>query len=581
MGSRSRPAQHLFRVPLKTDLGVAFGSAERAPETCKVGRKATRGTSTVRTTFTPGNELSIDELTALASEPESTDQLLYALSWSWPSLVAENGPAVRAVFDTLDPALWQSDAWLVAAYGATYHSVGSSSRSAALPYFSAASSLITDSTPHPARIGIALHHAAALRSLGHLEEALDRAEYASELVDADTSIALMWRIRLGTKIALQRGITRYHLGDFDGAKADLGPTAGLASANLYRHEQVACFAALAMVEYSLGEFERAVRNAQLAREIADASGLLESLFGAPALIAELLVAVEQNRRDDADRAAHAVAALSERSDWAPLSLYARAAVSIISEHYVEGLDLLRRCVQAYRQWTPPGMIVTISEGLRATLLLRLGDTATAWDILGSLGPTQNHANCPARFIAHLRFITGDVPGTLSALRDCEALGDAHSARTLVDVLLLKAAASYELDRAGVADVAFDRALLLAAHNDMRIPFRLVPGDVMRSMLDRAASRPHSPAVGVLFDDISASDISSGGAPRVRLSERERDVIRAVVRNLTVNEIAEELFISVNTVKSHLKSVYRKLGVTSRAGAIKRARELGHQIDIAP
>jgi len=42
----------------------------------------------------------------------------------------------------------------------------------------------------------------------------------------------------------------------------------------------------------------------------------------------------------------------------------------------------------------------------------------------------------------------------------------------------------------------------------------------------------------------------------------------------VPEMADALFISVNTVKSHLKSVYRKLAVSSRQAAVKRARELG-------
>lgn len=523
--------------------------------------------------YKPGEESSIDELLTLGASGGTDAALLRALRVSWTTLVATEGATLRSIIDGLPAELWDRDPWLVAAYGATWRSVDSPSRSAALPYFDAAFSMITDDTSLAARVGIELHYSAALRSLGRLHESLAAAQRAADLVAPDTTMPLQWRIRFGAKAALQRGISQYHLGDFDAAKTDLRTAAGLAESNLLLAERVECYAALAMLEYSLGEFERSSEYAGRAAEASGASGLLDSHFGAPALIATLLIEVERNRATAADELAPRVAAAAERSDWEPLGYYARAAISIISELYVEGLDLLRRCLQSYRTWSPPGVIVTISEGLRATLLLRLGQTDTAWDILAGLTPTQHHANCPGRFIAHLRFITGDVSGALAALKDCVALGEAHSSRTLVDVQLLTAAANYRLGDQGSADVSFDRALMLAAHNGMRIPFRLIPSEVMRMMLERASHRPQPAAVRELFadvDDLQIHDAATGA----QLSDRERDIVRALLRGLTVAEIADELYISVNTVKSHVKNVYRKLAVGSREAAVKRARELG-------
>jgi LuxR family maltose regulon positive regulatory protein len=67
-----------------------------------------------------------------------------------------------------------------------------------------------------------------------------------------------------------------------------------------------------------------------------------------------------------------------------------------------------------------------------------------------------------------------------------------------------------------------------------------------------------------------------GAPRellIPLSEKEKMVMRYLPTFLSNEEIANEMFVSVNTVKTHLKSIYRKLAVSHRRDAVRRAREL--------
>ncbi|WUT94205.1 helix-turn-helix transcriptional regulator [Streptomyces sp. NBC_00667] len=58
-----------------------------------------------------------------------------------------------------------------------------------------------------------------------------------------------------------------------------------------------------------------------------------------------------------------------------------------------------------------------------------------------------------------------------------------------------------------------------------------------------------------------------------LSDREREVLGLLAQMMSTQEIAAELFLSVNTVKTHLKNIYRKLAVTRRGEAVRRAREL--------
>jgi LuxR family maltose regulon positive regulatory protein len=58
-----------------------------------------------------------------------------------------------------------------------------------------------------------------------------------------------------------------------------------------------------------------------------------------------------------------------------------------------------------------------------------------------------------------------------------------------------------------------------------------------------------------------------------LTEREREVLRHVSGMLNTDEIADEMYITVNTVKTHLKNINRKLAVAGRSEAVRRARQL--------
>jgi LuxR family transcriptional regulator, maltose regulon positive regulatory protein len=63
-------------------------------------------------------------------------------------------------------------------------------------------------------------------------------------------------------------------------------------------------------------------------------------------------------------------------------------------------------------------------------------------------------------------------------------------------------------------------------------------------------------------------------PGDELSERELTVLRLLPTRLSQREIGESLYVSVNTVKTHTKSIFRKLGVSTREDAVAKARELG-------
>jgi LuxR family maltose regulon positive regulatory protein len=89
---------------------------------------------------------------------------------------------------------------------------------------------------------------------------------------------------------------------------------------------------------------------------------------------------------------------------------------------------------------------------------------------------------------------------------------------------------------------------------------------------RSSSRPTRTAAGTAT--IRCSPSCSGGGELVEpLSDRERTVLRYLPSRLSAAEIADELYLSVHTVKSHQRNLYRKLQATSRREAVDRARGL--------
>jgi LuxR family maltose regulon positive regulatory protein len=65
-----------------------------------------------------------------------------------------------------------------------------------------------------------------------------------------------------------------------------------------------------------------------------------------------------------------------------------------------------------------------------------------------------------------------------------------------------------------------------------------------------------------------------GSAYEELTQRELRVLKLLGSDLSQRDIARELSVSHNTIHSHIRAIYRKLDVSSRAGSVERARELG-------
>jgi LuxR family maltose regulon positive regulatory protein len=148
--------------------------------------------------------------------------------------------------------------------------------------------------------------------------------------------------------------------------------------------------------------------------------------------------------------------------------------------------------------------------------------------------------------------------------------------TVVEACLLAGHAHRQLGDQQAADQAVERALALAEADRLVLPFAMT---ISRELLE--ALPPHRTAHAALLAEILDALAGSSPGPRnhrpsveaEELSPGELRVLRYLPTNLSRPEIAGELSVSVNTVSTHLRSIYAKLQVTDRSAAVQRAREL--------
>ena len=144
-------------------------------------------------------------------------------------------------------------------------------------------------------------------------------------------------------------------------------------------------------------------------------------------------------------------------------------------------------------------------------------------------------------------------------------------RTLIEARVLCALASDAVHDVPAARAHLEAALDLVADHGVRAPL-LDHADVVSAVLDRTVIATHRGLVLELRDHMQ----QGGGramSPVEVLTDRETAVLQYLPTLMSNAEIAAGLHLSINTVKSHLKAVYRKLGVEGRRDAVLRGREL--------
>jgi LuxR family maltose regulon positive regulatory protein len=323
------------------------------------------------------------------------------------------------------------------------------------------------------------------------------------------------------------------------------------------------FGALALLEAWAGNLETASRHARRAllmatrRSMLDHPGVTDAYLalaqvarqrGEVRIAGELLDRVE--RSPTVWPTARAVC-VAERADWF-------LAVGL-PERGIDAIDRFRSCGDP----APPPAVDALLRSAEIRLRLAVGALDRARAVLGSRPPVPGLDAVRVQ----VAVAVGDAAAASDALETWQPRSDSP-----------KEIAERELWNAIVAAAAGDRRSSLR-HASVAVAVAEAQGRVaiLGSVGKRAERIAHallrSAPTPFLHRAIKAvQPVTRDGS--VTLSGREREIVRFLPTPLSSAEIAAHLYVSINTLKTHLRTIYRKLAVTSRDEAIERVEQLG-------
>ena len=219
--------------------------------------------------------------------------------------------------------------------------------------------------------------------------------------------------------------------------------------------------------------------------------------------------------------------------------------------------------------------------LRARIMLtqirvgELSDARAALDSIGEQDRDRAEVRIPAAAIHLAEGRPEEAIEVLApvAVRSVESLIPTWAA---IHALLFDAAAREQIGATREAEASLERALDLAEPEGLILPFTIIPVEGLLERYPRHRTA-HAAFLSTILDVRAGQSATPRGEPSPLLDElsaAELRVIRYLPSNLKAPEIAAELFVSTNTIRTHLRHIYAKLGAHGRAEAVSRARELG-------
>jgi LuxR family maltose regulon positive regulatory protein len=374
------------------------------------------------------------------------------------------------------------------------------------------------------------------------------------------------------------GAAELWAGDLDAAEVHLREGQAVALQAGLGSLQLSCMSQLAVLHAMRGALGQALRLGTNALELATQHGWSSSVEAAGSYLALAWVHYQRDDLVEASRHVDRAAAVSE-VDLQPVRFAVAILQARLQRAWGDSPRALATMASARRNltgWRPPAQLWRWLVLTEAELHSTGGPTQSARELLDTLDQSVPLDAGEAALLARMQLAENDPTGATATLASWLDSAGPSDQVAPVEAWLVDALASDSLANRDRAAASLERALTLAEREGSRRVF-LDAGAPARSLLARYRHRV--PSCWSYLDDLlqtSAESAWMAASPPgliEQLTERERTVLRYLPSLMTYEEIASDLCVSVNTVKSHAYGVFRKLGVSGRRRAVRSAREL--------
>ncbi|MEI7742664.1 MAG: LuxR C-terminal-related transcriptional regulator [Chloroflexota bacterium] len=432
---------------------------------------------------------------------------------------------------------------------------------------------------------IAVHRAGLSLLQGDVPAAATHARRALELIDEDDH-----RSRGGAAGLL--ALASWTAGDLEAAAAWYAAAMTDLERAGHLSDVIGCGLALADIRLAQGRPTEALRILERGLAMATGQGHGHVLRGAADMhVGISTILRERDDLDGARRHLQLASGLGEENGLPQNRYRSRVAQAAIrqAEGDLDGaVGLLTEAEAAYVGDFSPDVRPVAALKARALVAQGALDKAGAW--ARDLGITADDEPVYLREFEHItlaRLLLAragrDGGSRRPALDLLERLllpaRDGGRTAAVIEILVVAALGLRTVGDASAALARLDEALALAEPEGY-VRILVDEGAPMAALLEAAAKRPGASAaharrlVAGLRRGGDDGRTQATRQPLIEpLSERELDVLRLLAGDMSGPDIARELVVSLNTVRSHTKSIYAKLGVSSRREAVRRAAEL--------
>jgi LuxR family transcriptional regulator, maltose regulon positive regulatory protein len=428
------------------------------------------------------------------------------------------------------------------------------------------------------RVAIASLKVSLARRRGDLASVIEQVRFLASPVtgQSDEDIALDSDLRAVALMNLGTAEAWFGLPD---AERHLREGAVLAREIGRPYLEVSCLSQLGFAS-KIHPFATTKRRCREAIALADRYGWGAEPIAAPALITLAGALIWTGDFDEGERWLQR-SARALQTDTGPdsrLLLHQTAGILQAGRgRHLEALEEFSAAERLRSQLAGSHALASQVTGFRVATQARAGLPGDARASLAALDDERASSGEVGNARAAVCLAEGDPAGALGAVRDVlDGTAPVIGYVTLVEAHLLAGLAHRELGDPSAASQAAERALALAEPDRLVLPFAMTGSRELLEALPR-----HETAHAALLADIL--DVLRGSPPAARkqsalppaeeLSPGELRVLRYLPTNLSRPQIAGELSVSPNTIGTHIRNIYAKLGVRDRSSAVRRAREL--------